>query len=253
MKKVACFLIIILLPVAVFGFGLLQQMGSVPSGGATYPCTDCTTDGDGSTSLDICEQFDGEAIECTSGWTDNWGDVETYPSNAGSCGNSYMLDVGTTGIGTSYWTYSTDDHSVCVKFRITEATGIQSYILAADAASNRSWAVQDRGNETIRFYWFDNAENEQQEEFALSDNTWVEYCIVWDGSNAGNDSMMLYIDRVRQTQGNLGDDTGPPYDDSTTDIYVVDSIDIAGDADGTVQYEYIKVRGSAVLPPATCD
>jgi len=46
MKKVACFLIIILLPVAVFGFGLLQQMGSVPSGAT--PFQSCSETGNSS-------------------------------------------------------------------------------------------------------------------------------------------------------------------------------------------------------------
>jgi len=107
MKKVACFLIIILLPVAVFGFGLLQQMGSVPASGGDGLIGTATHDG---------------SIQCYTGY--NYHDLFTTDT-AGNISYGHIYNVSS----------STGD-TICLT--ICNASGT-ALAYGSAVASDNSW------------------------------------------------------------------------------------------------------------------
>jgi len=234
MKKVACFLIIILLPVAVFGFGLLQQMGSVPA------------DGDDYSDITFWWRCEGETLGADDYYS---GGDNTATGFSDAAINTDAVMVGTNGCDfpTSYDRYEFDISSedlasgsagrigFYVKF-VTSTSSESGTIKIEEDSSNYVYVTIHNSN-LLNCNWRDGGTSHNYvSSGTVSDNTATFIELEYD---AAANSRILYINGTPETENTTTIATISPIllivgndpDGMSDDGIYIDNIMISNDPD----------------------
>ena len=222
------------------------------------PCTDCTTDGDGSTSLVLCEQFisdGGTDTTCNLGGETNL----TYETGSTpTVATSYALQTGGSNSPAYKSFAATTEYTTSILFKAPDDSNYSLLAATKDLVSGReAWQIRITTNTNLSFYHNADDDAVKTDNFTIVPGTYY-LAEVYYKSDQSSDGIQLYLYEFGTTriEKTIADDSTWDVTDSPTGTgvnYVYWYDDSDADADATrIRFYYTKIRNGSDFPPIPC-
>jgi hypothetical protein len=234
------------------------------AGGATIICTNCTTDGDGSTALLVCEDFNASGSNC-SGDSDASFDYDADSSTCAESGYASRQKYDTS-VTNAFTVAAQTDFTTLIIITTPAVFPDDAYIFnTRDTVANRNaWLLTSSTDGDFQLYWNDNGGTARSHEVSgtsVSTTYVIEVGFqnndATTGSGNGIDFYFYALGSARSEETLTNDSTWDVTNGGAGGAAGVVAINLRNhlsvDADNQeYKIRAFKVRTSTSYPPDTC-